>query len=97
MTGIELITKERQEQIEKHGRTPQYDIEVNNDEQLTEAAFVLMAEIPDDIKPELCPEGWDEAIWIKMVNKPYKDRLITAAALIAAEIDRLQHKTTDKE
>ena len=34
--------------------------------------------------------NWDEDLWQKMCNKSYKDRLIIAGALIAAEIDRLQ-------
>lgn len=109
-SGIELITIERQEQIEKHGRTIQRDIDNNsgkyeidgeqfNEPQLPHGAQLLL--YPDHeelIRPHLLnanvvfiPYGWDKEIWLKMVNKPYKERLIIAGALIAAEIDRLQN------
>lgn len=35
------------------------------------------------------PTGWDKSIWAKMCSKSYKERLIMAGALIAAELDRL--------
>lgn len=92
MTGSELITKERQEQIEKHGRTVELDVENNKDEQLIDAVFGLLAEFPDEIKNELEPDGWDNEIWKKMVNKPYKERLVICGALIAAEIDRISYE-----
>lgn len=40
---------------------------------------------------EVCPEGWDKDLWIKMINKPYKDRLRIAGQLIAAELDRIDY------
>ncbi len=40
----------------------------------------------------LPPEGWNKELHNKMMNKPYKDRLIIAGALIAAEIDRINRK-----
>ena len=90
-TGIELIAQERQEQIEKHGRTVKRDVDENSHLQLVDAATKLCA---DDMggfwATDLCPLGWSQTIWDKMTNKPYKERLIIAGALIAAEIDRLQ-------
>ena len=41
-----------------------------------------------NIEP-LVPEGWSFELFKKMCNKPYKERLVIAGALIAAEIDRL--------
>jgi len=38
---------------------------------------------------QLPPNGWDVDIYKKMRNKSYKERLIIAGALIAAELDRL--------
>lgn len=38
------------------------------------------------------PENWDKAIFDKMISKPWKQRLIIAGALIAAEIDRIQNQ-----
>jgi hypothetical protein len=95
-TGIELITQERQEQIEKHRRTIQEDVELNTTNQLSKAASLLCDESwicldEDDIIEDYCPEGWSKILWSKMVRKPYKDRLKIAGALIAAELDRLNH------
>jgi hypothetical protein len=87
MTGIELVAQERQEQIEKHGRTVEKDAELNDEEQMRVAALELLKREP---KFEHRPFGWDKAIWARMIIKPYKERLIIAGALVAAEIDRLQ-------
>ena len=92
-TGIELIAQERKEQIKKHLRSVEYDVNFNSDNQLSKAAAGLCV---DDIGGywsfKTLPEGWDQQIWDKMTNKSYKERLIIAGALIAAEIDRLQWK-----
>lgn len=108
-TGIELIAEERQEQIEKHGRSIEQDVKLNhghyeengevfNNPQLTHAAGQLIH--PDDsVFRQLfeagifMPHRWDKNIWVKMMKKPYKERLIIAGALIAAEIDRIQNET----
>ena len=104
--GIELITLERQEQIAKHNYSIENDVKYNhgrytiNDEkynnpQLAHAASQLIMQ-DDDVFRQHCyedifiPQDWDKEIWHKMLNKPYKERLIIAGALIAAEIDRLQ-------
>lgn len=96
MTGIELITLERVEQLEKHGRTVEQDKKLNNEYQLTDAASVLTLNVPEGIQGayeqsqgDNPPIGWDSEPWIKLIKKPYKERLIIAGALIAAEIDRI--------
>lgn len=83
-TGIELIAKERQEQIEKHGFDRRHDEgEAYN---LSNAAvFVLTHD------ERYYPEEWEEKWKDKFVSKGYEERLIVAGALIAAEIDRLQN------
>jgi hypothetical protein len=86
-TGIELIAQERAEQIEKHGRTVEQDAELNRSGQLMYAAKQLITERVIGFNT---PNNWDFDIFSKMICKPYKERLIIAAALIAAEIDRLQ-------
>jgi len=92
-TGIELITKERDEQISKHGRTIRKDVEINKKAQLSFAAAILTCPTPeqyaDSSNNYACPTGWDINVWNKMRLKSYKERLIIAGALIAAEIDRL--------
>lgn len=94
-TGIELIAIERQEQIEKHGRTIERDVEMNDALQLPNGAKTLISNpylhaLPWRKIQELKPVDWDMGIWSNMCNKPYKERLVIAGALIAAEIDRIQ-------
>jgi hypothetical protein len=90
-TGIELIAKERQEQISKHGFTIDFDKRENYCEQLSEAACKLLPPgLGHDDEIPRRPDGWNKKLWIKMCEKTYNERLIIAGALIAAEIDRLQ-------
>lgn len=91
MNGIELIAKERKEQIEKHGRTIESDIETNKAYQLTEAAAVLSTELARSSKKRfaMMPDDWDDEISLKMCRKSRKERLIIAGALIAAELDKI--------
>lgn len=92
MTGVDLIKKERQEQIEKHGRSISQDVVYNSsiEKPLTKAASALTIEFGNELATEtMKPTNWDEEIWRKMMGKTYKDRLIIAGALIAAEIDRV--------
>lgn len=91
ISGIAAIAKERVEQVQKHKRTVDYDVHHNIDSQLNDAIRILVR--PYDIIADgyIIPKGWDRNIWLKMIGKPYKERLIIAGALIAAEIDRLQN------
>ena len=94
-TGIELISQERDEQILKHGRTTATDKLFNQEYQLCSGASCLLFSPADEVNDFakeflFIPKDWDETIWNKMINKPYKERLIIAGALIAAEIDRIQ-------
>lgn len=95
MNGVELIAKERKEQIEKHGYTIQEDKKYNGGYEfpLTKVASALS--IDDNrnrlAKETMKPINWSQESWDKMMNKSYKERLIIAGALIAAEIDRLQN------
>ena len=91
-TGIELIAQERAEQIEKHGKSIEKDVEINKIGQLAAAAAVLSH--PDLSSPRKrfggMPASWDDSICLRMCSKAKIERLIIAGALIAAEIDRLQ-------
>jgi hypothetical protein len=102
-TGIELITEERKEQVEKHGYTLESDLHYGAMGQLNFAANALGwqydirgKEVEEENRIYTAsgwvPAGWDKDVWVKMVSKPYKERLIIAAALLAAEIDRLNNK-----
>ncbi|MDY8137588.1 hypothetical protein [Aquimarina sp. 2201CG5-10] len=93
-TGIELITKERKEQIEIHNRTIEDDKKFNTDYQLSYAGCCLVWTEIDNFLLDCRyrpPTGWGLQSWHNMLDKPYKERLIIAGALIAAEIDRLNH------
>jgi len=109
-TGIELIAIERQEQLTKHGRTIKYDTNFNVHYQLSQAASVLVYNDPEELDASIaeadderydfshvCPPMWSEAIFNRIMNKPYMDRLIIAGTLIAAEIDRLQNEETENQ
>lgn len=92
MTGIELIAQERKEQIEKHGISVKNDVSLNKDGQLLNAARKLLIEGKiSDVILHNPPKAWNKPIWMRMCNKTYKQRLIIAGALIAAELDRLQN------
>jgi hypothetical protein len=94
-TGVELIAAERQEQIEKHGISVEYDVATNTEFQLSAAASVLIMDVSDEMSKEEVssgrPDGWGRKDWEKMTSKDYKSRLIIAGALIAAEIDRINN------
>jgi hypothetical protein len=91
MTGIELIAKERQEQLEKHGISVKNDAQFNSmmeDNGLPALTLGAVGLFDNSIST---PVHWDARIIEKMRCKPYKERLIIAGALLAAEIDRVQY------
>lgn len=95
LTGVELIAQERHEQVVKHHRTISDDVKYNSENQLTCAAAVLLRLDDEFSIVDLMAQfgklkGWDLDILRRMDAKPYKERLITAGALIAAELDRIQ-------
>lgn len=88
-TGIELITEERQKQIDKHGFTAEHHA-LNTDKwykesQLIEASIKLSYVIPD----KKTPKNWSKPWFSNLCDRTHKERLIIAGALIAAELDRL--------
>ncbi|PHJ59269.1 hypothetical protein VF04_34990 [Nostoc linckia z7] len=93
-TGIELIAEERQEQIEKHLYRVKDDVDHNGAMQLCNAAVHLLGQYScfdfDDTE-DFLPSQWNAEIYKKMTLKKYRERLIIAGALIAAEIDRIQN------
>lgn len=90
MTGIELIAKERQEQIEKHGWTLEHDRE-HSSGQMAKLAATLSVYHTDAVVLESgdsIPDDWN---LIKKVIGDSVKALTIAGALIAAEIDRLNY------
>lgn len=93
-TGTELITAERQRQIEEEGRTLEGD-RTYTSEQLARAAaaYATPARFREPLQghvvrmPALWP--WEARFWKPTPHDRVRE-LIKAGALIAAEIDRLQ-------
>lgn len=84
--GIELIAQERDEQLNKHGFTPEFEDankQYYNEGQHTQAALYSLS------GNEEWPESWNTEWREKIDKKPYKERLVIAAALLAAEYDYL--------
>lgn len=89
-SGIELIAAERQEQIGKHNYSKNYDVHRNDNRQLSQAALMLLSvDFEEGIDSSSYPDGWEHPACAYMISKPYKDRLVIAGALLAAELDRL--------
>ena len=89
-TAIELITKERAEQIEKHGFDSSHD-ETNDDGELRHVAACLITGAKT-----YYPDHWDKSFLVKFEAKDDIERLVVAGALIAAEIDRLKKLEDDE-
>jgi hypothetical protein len=94
--GVGLIAQERAEHITKHKITTATDEHYNPNMELCKAATGLLFG-EDSVSPHILaarlgemPDNWDLVWENKAIRKPYKERLIIAGALIAAEIDRLQ-------
>ncbi|APZ82904.1 hypothetical protein [Flavobacterium phage FL-1] len=90
-TGIELITEERQKQIDKHGFTAEHHAmhpEWYDKGQLIEAANTLSMK---EIKSCLVPFNWNIVWFEKLCKRSYEERLVIAAALVASELDRLMY------
>ena len=83
--GIELITEERIEQIEKHGMNVDHDSQ-HGDCQLVEASQAIL----DYCNCCSWPDGWDQSMLEHINSKPRVEQLAIAGAFIAAEIDRVQ-------
>lgn len=89
--GAELIAKERKRQIEKEGWTKQHDRDMHDEGELLRAAICYARAGTEDIDFDEARQDWP---WSSKWWKP-EDRirnLVKAGALIAAEIDRLQHE-----
>lgn len=105
MSGIEAIAAERQRQIEKEGWTLEHDDEHTDGSLAAAAACyaypikIILDVLSTTIEPSnpendeylaQIPVGWPES-WDCQWWKPksYRENLVRAGALIAAEIDRL--------
>lgn len=95
-TGIELIERERKEQIEKHGFGKGHDESGLNDRgELVAAAVFILSHVPRGSILGAYPRTWGMKYREKFLSKSRVDKLKVAGALIAAEIDRLQGQVGD--
>ena len=98
MTGAELITKERQRQIEKEGWTSEHDADIHHSEGQLAVAAKCYLDLYHYHTHTYAAYYFNQARtawpWDLKWFKPTPDdpirELIKAGALIAAEIDRLQ-------
>ena len=89
--GIDLIAEERAEHFEKHHFSIKEDVRYNTNQQLAEAALLLLVtDMPEGVM-HTPPKGWNKGCWAHMCGKSYSERLIIAGSLIAAEYDRINH------
>lgn len=103
-SGLDLIIKERERQISVEGWTPEHDAEHIGGEMAVVAACYATegmkdvalvrfgVPIRDSSRPAIVdawPRDW-EGQWDKRLKHDQIRRLTIAAALIAAEIDRIQ-------
>jgi hypothetical protein len=86
MKATELIAKEREEQISKHGYTIEDDSFYKQNELLKAALFCIN---PDTFE---FPYYWNVAARNKLLRKTKMERLVCAASFIAAQIDQELHK-----
>lgn len=81
MTGAEMISKERKEQIEKHNFTVENDSRYSRNELIKGALFAINSDVFE------WPRGWDSGFRNTILKKTKPQRLAIAGAFLAAEID----------
>ena len=86
------VITERRRQIEGEGWSPEHDDE-HADGEMAEAATVYAQENPPKYTPDGCPVRWPWPLdWYK--PKDRRSNLVRAAALLLAEIERLDRITS---
>lgn len=82
-TGIELIAKEREEQLGKHNFDKEWD-SLHVDGELLDFAVSI-------IEQDVDKYPWNPTLFVHIKRKDRIEQLSIAGALIAAEIDRLNN------
>lgn len=84
--GAEMVSKEREEQIKKHGYTIKHDIKYN-DCQFLDAVISI-------INQDISRFPFEISLFERTIGKSQEERLAIAGAFICAEIDRLKKVET---
>lgn len=95
MNGAELITQERQRQIDVEGWTAKHDSgNINGELAMAAACYAFdTASLPTITAKEIVYNNWPWSLeWWKPTPDNHVRQLTKAGALIAAEIDRLQRE-----
>lgn len=87
MTGVEKIAEKRLDQKIKHGHSVKKDYEAYPDFELIDAAKATI-----DGDASKFPETWDKDAAKRICAKSLEERLVTAGAMLAAQIDVLNYK-----
>lgn len=82
-TGMELIKRERHEQIHKHGFSVENDFYYSKKELVQAAEYCLMLAGYID-KNVFWPDGWDAHFEHKILNKSEVQKMIVAGAFLMA-------------
>lgn len=89
MTGAQLITDERREQILLHKKTVKHDVAANTKNELELAAMRLIMQVASkSVHLPSWPEHWDKSFCDKMDAKTDFEKIQIAGALLAASLDR---------
>lgn len=93
-TGDELVTAERDRQVNELGYVIARDLGLNGNEELERMAIVLLRPGIARLVPGMIPEHWNKAIVERMLGKTMQQRRVIAGALICAQIDvdNLKHQ-----
>jgi len=89
-SGIQLITEERQRQIEVEGFSLEQDKQYRNDDLLDYAKFLLTG------SKGYFPVGWDIKWYEKRFNRSTTKNIIAAGALLAAFLDDINNVDISK-
>jgi len=89
-TGIELIVAARKNQIENLGYTLEHDLKHWEKKELQKFARYLIS-----AEEDYFPKGMSHETVRQIFMKPRVQQLAIAAALLAAEIDRLQAEESE--
>lgn len=92
-SGLYKVGQERREQVTKHGHPVISDLKNYDDGELVQVAGLLVGQVDNYTESEIdgydCPIHFDRAVFEKMMRKSYEERLVYAASLLCAEIDRV--------